>query len=173
MNEKILLIAFKNNWKWGILCFVWCAKTGSDTHRRSRTDAYVWDSPGVWSDWGATLPRDLEVILTTPSALLKSSNSWSSVIFWGILWNEPTFVLSYNRPVFWSLYLFFLVGWGSHPSIFSMSLLSICLQFVCNLSAKKPFVRKCPHGFWGQVTDITWGLRNHNPELYQLSHARH
>jgi len=21
MNEKILLIAFKNNWKWGILCF--------------------------------------------------------------------------------------------------------------------------------------------------------
>jgi len=59
MNEKILLIAFKNNWKWGILCFVWSAKTGSDTHRRSSTDAYVWDAPGVWSDWGATLPRDL------------------------------------------------------------------------------------------------------------------
>ena len=70
MNEKILLIAFKNNWKWGILCFVRCTKTGSDTPRYSRTDDHVWDSSGVWSAGGATLPRDLEVILTTPLAFL-------------------------------------------------------------------------------------------------------
>ena len=81
MNEKILLIAFKNNWKWGILCFVRCTKTGSSTPRNSRTDAYVWSSPRVWSDGGATLPRDLEVIATTPLAFLNISSSWDSVIF--------------------------------------------------------------------------------------------
>ena len=56
-------------------------KTVSDTPRNGRTDAYVWDSSGVWSAGGATLPRELEVILTTPSAFLKNSNSWCSVIF--------------------------------------------------------------------------------------------
>ena len=133
MNGKILLIAFKNNWKLGIICFFWCTKTGSNTPRNSRTDAYVWDSSGVWSDWGATLPRDLEVILTTTSAFLKHSNSWCSVIFWGTLSKEFP-ILFYKRPVSWSMYIIFLVGWGSHPSKFSMSLLSICPHFVRKLT---------------------------------------
>jgi hypothetical protein len=133
--DKIYSVVFETDWVRWVYCFVWCTKTGSDTPRYSRTDDHVWTSPGTGSAGGFVRPRDLEVILTTPSALRKLSNSWSSVILWGNTMLYQPRHSSYKSPSSWLINILALVGWGDHCA---MSLLSICPLFVRYLSAFCP-----------------------------------